>query len=129
EYRRALLFAWAAAAEGLDGFLSLPAFEDVDPSRVDQVGGDCEVEAARRTARLLHDVGAAGEVALSPGRVNEDLSGDDHHRVSFLGRPSDRSDSGRPEDSSRHGVKDRLTAGGGPAGYTARGRLRRACRG
>ena len=44
----------AAAAEGLAGRLRLPALEDVDAApRVEQIGGDREIETASCPASLL----------------------------------------------------------------------------
>ena len=44
---RPLLVVDAGTPEGLDGGLALPALEDVDPARVDQIRGQGEVQAAR----------------------------------------------------------------------------------
>ena len=45
QHRRAVLERRPVAAEGLEGRLRLPALEDVDAARVDQVGGDGDVGA------------------------------------------------------------------------------------
>src|SRR5688500_16606748 len=58
---RALLVAGAIAAKGFDSRLRLPALKNVDAARVDQVGGDGEVETARGLTGLFDDEYAVRE--------------------------------------------------------------------
>src|ERR1700733_4034 len=85
---RTLLFiAGSAAAERLNGGTRLPAFEDVDATRIEQVGADREVEAARGVAGLLHDGPTSHQIAVSLRWLDDKVSRDDHHGT-LLRHPS-----------------------------------------
>jgi hypothetical protein len=88
ERGRALLVSGAPAAEGLDGRLRLPALEQVDAARVEQVGRDGEVEAATCLASLLDNAHGAREVRLGLLRVDRDVSCDDDHGCAPLPKSS-----------------------------------------
>jgi hypothetical protein len=79
----------AAAAEGFDGSLRLPALEDVDAAGVDQVGGDDDVEAAGCPVCLFDDDHAARKVGLALLGLDRDVScNDDHGPLLFIARSS-----------------------------------------
>src|SRR4029453_19649969 len=90
EHRRALLVGGAAAAEGFDGHLGLPALEDVDAAGVDQVGRDGEVEAASCPACLFDDAHAAREVGLALLGLDGDVSCNDDHGALLFCTPMHR---------------------------------------
>src|ERR1700761_4951861 len=77
--RALLLVAGPATAELIERDTRLPAFEDVNAIRLDQVGADREVETARRLSRLPHDCLAVFEVAVSLRRVDDEVTRDDQH--------------------------------------------------
>ena len=72
------------SAEGLDGRLRLPALEQVEAARVEQVGRDGEVETAIRLTSLLDDAHEAREVRLALLGVDHDVSRDDDHGCAHL---------------------------------------------
>jgi hypothetical protein len=74
EHGRGLLTARAAAAEGFDGRLRLPALEVVHAAGVERVRGDGEVQAAGYPACLLDDAHAAREVGLALLGLNDGVS-------------------------------------------------------
>ena len=67
-----MLVSGAPAAEGLDGLLRLPALEQVDAARVEQVGRDGKVQAAICLASLLDNAHRAREVRLALLEVDRD---------------------------------------------------------
>ncbi len=63
--RSTLLVAGTAAAECLDRGLRFPPLEDVDAARLEQVGRQREVQAARGAARLAHHLDASRQVVVA----------------------------------------------------------------
>src|ERR1700730_1263531 len=77
---QALLFiTGSATAERIDGGPRLPAFEDVNATRIEQVGTNREVEAARCAPGLLHDRLTAHQIAVSVRWLDDEETRDDHH--------------------------------------------------
>jgi hypothetical protein len=72
----------AAAAERLRRRLRLPALEDADTARVDQVPADRDVEADYCPASLFDDAHTARKVGLALPRLNGDVSCNDDHVLS-----------------------------------------------
>lgn len=68
-------------AELLDRVGGLPLLEDVDATVVDGVGGEVEVDAARRAPRGDDDLDARVEVGLTLQRVDVQRAGHDDHRA------------------------------------------------
>jgi hypothetical protein len=93
EHRRALFRVRAAAAEGLQRRLRLPALEDVDTAGVDQVRADRDVEAANCPARLdqlvegrvlFDDAHTAREVGLANRSATQPEPGE-HRQIAHSG--------------------------------------------
>jgi hypothetical protein len=68
--------------------LRLPALEQVDVARVEELGGDGKVEAAICLASLLDNAYGAREVRLALLRVDRDVSCDDDHGCAPLRKSS-----------------------------------------
>src|ERR1700761_5271749 len=77
--RSLLLVAGPATAEVIERDTRVPAFEDVNAVRLDQVGADREIETARRRSGLPHDRSAVFEVAVPLQRVDDEVTRDDQH--------------------------------------------------
>jgi hypothetical protein len=76
EHRQTLFRVRAAAAEGLQRRLRLPALEDVDTAGVYQVRADRDVEAANLSGEPVRRCAARG-VGLALLRLNGDVSCND----------------------------------------------------
>src|ERR1700692_4843910 len=77
--RALLLVAGPAAPDLIERDTRLPAFEDVNAIRLNQVGTDREVEAAWRLSGLPHDRPAVFEVAVALQWVDDEVTRDDQH--------------------------------------------------